>query len=227
MLKKSWMALIVLVLLVHASYLLGDDCAQCHAAKGVRESTPAVAPIMIKAEGKTRSISLSDAFGFHGHSCPGMTTAYRALQYGILLLFGKEIPEQDDLVIFSKTPTPGSLDLLDLIMIGENRKERTVAPKGMQSSPDNFSYMLYRKSTHTAVDIHLKPEHYPKDFFALKRKQSADTLTSEEWDTLHGYMKAIILTFPSKSFEDLFGMPQPYKTITWGTLIPAHGSTSE
>ena len=227
MLKKLWMALIALILLVHASYLLGDDCVQCHAAKGVQESTPAIAPIVIKAEGKTRSISLSDAFGFHGHSCPGVTTAFRALQYGILLLYGTEIPEQDDLLISSKTPAPGSLDLLDLIMIGENRKGKTGAPKGMQSRADNFSYTIYRKSTHTAVDIHLKPEHYPKDFFALKKKQSANTLTSEEWDTLHNYMKTIILTFPSKSFEDLFDSPQPYKAIIWGNLMPAHGSTLE
>lgn len=225
MIKKLSMASTVLVLFIQASALRGEDCNQCHAAKGVKESTPAVAPIAIQAEGKPRSIALSDAFRLHGHSCPGITTTFRAFQYGILILFGNEIPEREDLLIFSRTPTPGSLDLLDLIMIGENRTRKTSEPQGMRASRDNFCYTLYRKSTGTAVDIQLKPEHYPKDFFDLKKKQSAKKLTSEEWDTLHGYMKNIILTFPGKSFEDLFGRPQPYKTIVWGQLLPAHGAS--
>jgi hypothetical protein len=72
------------------------------------------------------------------------------------------------------------------------------------------------------VEIRLKPEHFPADFFDLKKMQSTRKLTSEEWEKLHDYMKSIILTFPDKSIEDLFGKPKPYKTITWGTLMPAH-----
>jgi formylmethanofuran dehydrogenase subunit E len=189
---------------------------------GVRESVPDIGTIEINAAGVNRRISLADAFGFHGHSCPGVTTTFRALQYGIHLLFGSEVPRQGDLVIVSKTPTSGSLDLLDLVMIGEKRAKKTSAPEGMPAGRDNFAYTLYRKSNSTAVDIRMKPEHYPEDFFALKKKQSARELSEDEWDTLHGYMKNIILTFPKKSPEELFGKPEPYKTIVWGSLMPAH-----
>jgi hypothetical protein len=227
MYKKLFISLTTLLLLAPASIVFADGCTECHAKKGVEESIPSIAPIKISEGGMTRTITLSDAFRFHGHSCPGVTTAFRALQYGIFLLFGDEIPEKKDLVIFSKTPTLGSLDMLDLVMIGEKRAKRTSAPEGMKASRENFSYTLYRKSTSTAVDIQLIPAQFPKDFFELKRKQSAQELSSEEWDTLHDYMKTVILTFPQKSFETLFGNPEPYKTITWGSLPPAHDNTSE
>ena len=227
MYKILFISLTTLLLLSPASIVFSDGCTECHAKKGVEESIPSTAPIKISEGGMTCTITLSDAFRFHGHSCPGVTTAFRALQYGIFLLFGDEIPEKKDLVIFSKTPTLGSLDMLDLVMIGEKRAKRTSAPEGMKASRENFSYTLYRKSTSTAVDIQLIPAQFPKDFFELKRKQSAQELSSEEWDTLHDYMKTVILTFPQKSFETLFGNPEPYKTITWGSLPPAHDNTSE
>jgi hypothetical protein len=227
MCKKLWVSLTTLLLLAPASIVFADGCTECHAKKGVEESIPSIAPIKISEDGVTRSITLSDAFRFHGHSCPGVTIAFRSLQYGILLLFGEETPEKNDLVIYSKTPTRGSLDMLDLAMIGEKRTKGTTAPEGMKASRENFSYTLYRKSTSTAVEIQLIPAQFPKDFFELKKKQSAQKLTSEEWDTLHDYMKTIILTFPQKSFESLFGNPKPYKTITWGSLLSAHNNPSE
>jgi hypothetical protein len=222
--KKNWIVCIVLFLAFQAPFLYGEECSTCHAAKGVKEKTPDIPPIKMRVEGKEWQITLADAFRFHGHSCPGVTTAFLALQYGIQRLYGNEIPERDDLIIFSKTPTAGSLDFLDLVMVGENRKEQTIAPKGMQSSRENFYFILYRKSNCMAVDIHLKPELFPGDFFEYKKKQSAGELSPEEWETLHGYMKRIILTFPTESFVTLFGSPEPYHMIPWGLEpIPAHG----
>lgn len=222
--KKICIALAAMAFLVHASSLFGSDCAACHAAKGVRESTPAVEPIAIKVDGKIRKISLSEAFRYHGHSCPGITTTFRALQYGLHLLFDKEIPDQQDLAIVVRNPISGGMDLLDLVMSEEGRAAKTSPPKGMKSSRDSFIYTLYRKSNSTAVDIQLKPSHYPEDFFDYKKKQSEKKLSSEEWQVLHDYMKEIILKFPKMSFEDLFGKPKPYKTILWGSLAPAHKS---
>ena len=74
------------------------------------------------------------------------------------------------------------------------------------------------------MEIRLKPELFPEDFFDYKKIQSTRKLTSKEWETLHGYMKHIILTFPTKSSEALFGAPEPYRMMPWGNLrpIPAH-----
>ncbi|MBN2321464.1 MAG: hypothetical protein JXR49_20465 [Acidobacteria bacterium] len=221
---EKWIIGIVLFACMQGPNLFGSECNTCHAAKGVHERTPDIAPIRMLVDGKERSITPADAFRFHGHSCPGVTTTFRALHYGLQLLYGDEIPETEDLVIFSKTPTSGSLDLLDLVMIGEAREKKTVAPKGMQAGRENFQYILYRKSTNTAVDIRLKPGLFPEDFFEYKKIQSTRKLTPEEWETLHGYMKNIIVTFPAKSSESLFGNPKPYRMIPWGSLqpVPAH-----
>ncbi|MBN2242686.1 MAG: hypothetical protein JW793_08345 [Acidobacteria bacterium] len=221
---NKWIVLVIVFLGIQTAAVYGSECNTCHAEKGVKERTPDIPPILISVGGKERRISLSDAFRFHGHSCPGVTTTFRALEYGIRLLYGDEIPERDDLVVFSKTPTVGSLDLLDLVMIGEGREKKTVAPKGMQASPENFQYILYRKSNSTAVDIRLKPGLFPEDFFEYKKIQSSRELTPEEWEVLHGYMKNIIVTFPERSSESLFGSPKPYRMIPWGNLhpVPAH-----
>jgi formylmethanofuran dehydrogenase subunit E len=221
--RKKWVVCTVLLLGFHIQTVNGSECNTCHEAKGVRENVPDISPIRMRVDGKENILTLAEAFRFHGHSCPGLTTTFRALQYGIQLLYGDEIPDRNDLLIFSKTPTPGNLDLLDLIMLGEQGKGKTVAPDVMKSSRENFHYILYRKSNCTAVDIRLKPELYPADFFDYKKKQSAGSLTPEEWETLHGYMKHIILTFPTESFETLFGAPKPYPMILWGlSPVPAH-----
>jgi len=220
--KIPGIMLTTFMLAAGVSTLPADNCNSCHASKGVRESIPTVDPIKIRTDGKIRTISLPEAFHFHGHSCPGLTVTFRALQYGLLLLFDKEVPAPQDLAIVARTPLSGGLDLLDLVMTGEKRERKTYPPDGMKSDRNKIIFTLYRKSTSTAVDIQLKPEHYPKDFFEYKKKQAAKKLTPEEWQVLHGYMKGMILKFPTLSFEDLFDKPQPYKTIMWGSLAPAH-----
>jgi formylmethanofuran dehydrogenase subunit E len=221
MLKRISIIPILFCLLICSSSLQGNECARCHIEKGVKESPPTTDPILIKTDGKTRSISLADAFAYHGHSCPGVTTTFRAIQYGIKLLYGNSLPEQEDLVVFSRTSTRGSRDMLDLLLMNQKGAENTVIPEDMKSGRDNFFYTFYSKSTATAVDIQLKPENFPEDFFRLKKKQAAQKLPSEEWDTLHNYMKNIILTFQTMPFEELFRKPEPYKVITWGEISRA------
>ena len=218
MLKKIFIIPILFCLLICSSSLWGNECIKCHMERGVKDSAPTTDPILIKKDGKTRSISLADAFAYHGHSCPGVTTTFRAIQYGIKLLYGSDVPEHKDLVVFSRTSTRGSRDMLDLLIINQKVAKKTAIPEGMKSGRDNFFYTFYSKSTDTAVDIQLKPENFPEDFFKLKKKQAAQKLSSEEWDMLHDYMKNIILTFQTMPFEELFGKPEPYKIITWGEM---------
>lgn len=113
--SKLWMAAPALAaLLISVPPLAGGDCMSCHRSKGVRERAPHVESIAIKANGRIHTISLDEAFRFHGHSCPGLTTTFKAIQYGFSLLFGKETPDRDDLAIVSRTPVDGGLDMLDL-----------------------------------------------------------------------------------------------------------------
>ncbi len=215
--------IIVSVMLLHYSGVaaFAHGCAKCHAENDVTIKIPAIAPIKVVVDGHERNITLADAFRFHGHECAGVTTAFRAVRYGIKLLYGAGVPSRDDLLILSKHPARGVLDLIDYVMKGDDELARTWPLKGMKKSRDAFAFTIIRKSKCLAVDVKLKPDMWPADFFKLKGKQKRKTLTEKEWDTLHEYMKNIILTFPEKTPEDLFGKPTPYKTLVWGTLKPS------
>jgi hypothetical protein len=199
-------------------HALADDCLSCHAKNGVTVRVPQTEPIRIMADGKEHQINLAQGFKFHGHECPGMTTAFVAIRHGIKLLFGDTLPDRNDLLITSVTPAGGVKDMIDLIMKGDSPSDRTWAPPGMKPDIHGFMFTLIRKSTSEIVEIKLKPTLFPDDFYQLKQKQKSKKSTAEEDQRLHGYIKNMILTFPSRPAKELFGTPKPYKVILWGTV---------
>lgn len=210
-----------LLLFCPCTPVLADNCAKCHVENDVTVKIPPTPPIRLVSNGNERSINLEDAFRFHGHECPGVTTAFLAVRYGIKLLYGATVPRQDDLLILCPHPARGVVELIDYVMKGENDSDRTWPLDGMKKSRENFVFTLIRKSECLAVNIQLKPDQWPADFFKLKRKQKEKTLTKEEWETLHDYTKNIIMKFPTMSDESLFGNPVPFKTLIWGTIKPS------
>lgn len=208
------------VLFTALSISFADDCVTCHRKHGVEIKVPSVTPIRIKVDGNIQTIDLSRAFKFHGHECPGMTIAYRAVQYGIDLLFRGEVPERKDLLVISKTPAAGVKDFIDLLMKGDKHSERTWPPVGMEKGRDKFVFTIMRKSTSEAVEVALNQDCFPVDFFLLKKKEKEKSISSGEWKKLHAYMKDIVLGYPGKPAEELFGKPQIHKMIMWGTLEP-------
>jgi hypothetical protein len=223
MIKKSCLLFFILLFLSVSffhSTVFAHGCMECHQKHGVKEKVPPILPINLIVEGQKHSITLTDAFKFHGHPCPGVTIAFLAVQHGINILYDSETPNQDDLIISSKIPARGSMDLIDLLMKGDKLSKRTWPPEGMKKSRDNFSFTIMRKSTCQAVDVKLKPERFPKDFFQLKKKEKGKTLTPKEWDTLHSYMKNIIMTFPTMPAKELFDNTLPCKVVMWGNLLP-------
>ena len=213
--------MIFAILAYCAPPISAHNCAKCHIENDVTVKIPATAPIKLVVDNSEKEITLADAFKFHGHECPGTATAFRAVQYGIELLYGDRAPSRDDLLIFSKHPSRGVLDLIDYVMKGDDALKRTWPLDGMKKSREGFAFTIVRKSACLAVDVKLKPELWPADFFKLKRKQKKKGLTEKEWEKLHEYMKNILLTFPVKSAKKLFGTPTPYKTLIWGTLKPS------
>lgn len=197
-----------------------DSCIECHGKQGVTVKVPRVAPIRVLVDGKERAITLDGAYKFHGHECPGMTIGYLAIQHGINTLFRDTVPAREDLLVTSRTSAAGVKDLIDLVMKGEKASDRTWPPPGMKNSREGFEFNIVRKSTCEAVQVRLNQEYFPADFYPLKGKVRNNTITDEEWQRLHGYMKNMIVTYPVKPAEELFGKPQPYKVILWGTLQP-------
>ncbi len=196
----------------------GHGCADCHTKEGVAVKIPSTEPIKLIVDGKETNIGIKDAFKFHGHECPGVTTTFLAIRYGLELLYPDSIPKRDDLLILSGHKARGPIDLIDFVMKGDRQKDRTWPIKGLKKSADAFEFTIIRKSRLMAVKVKLKPEMWPEDFFQLKRKQKQKKITNEEWDRLHDHMKNIILNFPKKPAVELFGAPKPYKTLIWGTI---------
>lgn len=215
---SPWIVGLFLLLAVPVPTWADGGCIKCHQENSVVVKPPQVRPIILMIDGEKKAISLMDAYAFHGHECPGMTVAYLAVQYGLERLYGDEVPVRDDLMISSRIPARGPMDLIDLIMKGDKQSSRTWPPVGMKKSRNNFSFCVFRKSSCEAVDVRLKPEWFPEEFFKLKKKQKAKTITPEEWERLHGYMADIITGFPEKSKTELFGDPRPHKIVWWGSL---------
>lgn len=199
--------------------LADGDCARCHQDNNITVRVPDTEPITILADGKEQTITLDRAFQFHGHECPGMTTTFLAIRYGVKLLFQDEMLDRNDFLLTSISPAGGIKDMIDLVMKGDNHADRTWPPDGMKNDQDRFTFTMVRKSTSEAVDIRLEPELMPADFFKLQKKKGKN-ITQEEWWKLHEIKKDIILGFPLKSDEELFGKPEPYKVLLWGSVLP-------
>jgi len=219
--KKFFAAFLITIMTTFCLYpnlIYSHDCLSCHNKNGVKVSVPATEPIKILVDGKIHTIKLEDAFKFHGHECPGMTTAFLAIRYGINLLFKDQAPNRDDLLIIARTPAGGVKDLIDLIMKGDNPNKKTWPPIGMKNDENRFTFNIARKSTSEIVEVKLKPTHFHADFIYLQKKQKDKTINKEEQEQLHSYIKKMIKEFPQKSNEELFGNPEPYKVIFWGAI---------
>lgn len=199
---------------------LADGCMGCHQSRGVKVRKLPVMPVKMTVDGNQRIVTLDGVFKYHGDECPGVIIAYRAAQYGIKLLFRDEVPERNDLLIFSRTPAGGVRDCIDFLMKGDNPPRKTAVPAGMVKTRDGFAFAITRKSTCETVEVRLNQALFPADFFALKKKAQGKTITEDEWKRLHGHMKYMILGFSSRPAEEMFGKPEPYKTIMWGSIKP-------
>mgnify|MGYP000098597048 CR=1 FL=1 len=217
MMKKNLVFLIAASLFL-PGLLWAGDCLECHQKNGVTIVVPEIPPLRIMAGTTVYEFTLEQAFAFHGHECPGLTTAFLALGHGLKRLFGEEIPRRDDILIISRSPAGGIKDLIDLLMKGDNPALKTWAPDGMLNDQSRFHFTLMRKSTSELLDIRLNPGLLPEDFTRLKQKQKKQQSSREEDERLHGYIKSMILDFPRKSDSELFGNPQPRKVMLWGDV---------
>lgn len=178
-----------------------------------------LAPLKYTVDGDLRTLALCDVYRFHGGVCPGVTMAFRAVAYGLELLYGNEPPELADLLIINKAPG-GPMDLLDLMIKGDNPALRTWPPTGMVNSADNFSFQLLDKSKLKMVTVKLNQGLWPDDWFILRDKNRQGTITAEEEKKRLSDRQHVIATFPTKSYTELFGQPQVDTFVIWGEIEP-------
>lgn len=189
------------------------------ADKKYPQSAMDLPPLTVIQGGQERTISLSDAFDHHGGACPGATMGFMAVRYGLELLFPGETPNTEDVVIIGMAPG-GPLDLLDLLMKGGDKANRTWPPAGITRSADNFVFQFLRKSTQQTATIRLQDGLWPEDWFELRDKHNDGTITEAEQKKRQQDRRAVIEGFPEKSFEELFGVPEVKTFIAWGHIVP-------
>lgn len=182
-------------------------------------SATQLAPLKYTVGGEPRTLALCDVYRFHGGVCPGATMTFRAVGYGLELLFGDETPELADLLIINKAPG-GPMDLLDLMIKGDNPTLRTWPPTGMTNSADNFSFQFLRKSNLKMVTVELNQGLWPDDWFDLRNKNREGTISPEEEKKRLTDRQQVINTFPTRSYAELFGQPQVETFVIWGEIEP-------
>jgi hypothetical protein len=203
------MALFVSVFFMSTGALAGQDYPA---------SVRNVPSIKVAQNGEVREITLCEVFDFHGGACPGATMAYMAVRYAFDLLYeGGEVPDPDELVVFGRAPG-GPLDMLDVVMKGGGHASRTWPPPGISRGAGNFQFQFLRKSTMQAVDIRLQDGLWPDDWFELRDKHQAGTITEAESEKRKRDRQNVIREFPNKSFQELFGTPELYTFIAWGHM---------
>jgi formylmethanofuran dehydrogenase subunit E len=176
-------------------------------------------PITVLQNGQERTVSLCDAYDFHGNVCPGASMGFMALRYGLELLFGAETPVLEDLVVISRS-AGGPMDLLDLVMKGDDRSQRTWPPAGMEMGAENFEFQFLRKSTMQSVTVRLQDGLWPADWFELRGKAKAGTITEAEAEKRKQDRRMIVETFPRMPLDELFGVPEVKTFIAWGHIVP-------
>ncbi|PTN32579.1 hypothetical protein [Desulfonatronum sp. SC1] len=175
-------------------------------------------PITIVKDGQARHLALTDVFEFYGNSCMSSSSAFLATSHGLRVLFGDEPADLADLVIV--TPSAGgSIDFLDLLMRDDPR-QRTWPPAGISGGADNFVFQFYRKSTMQGVIVKYKDGLWPADWFDLRAKQKAGTITDAERQRRVEARRLVQEVFPTMAPEDLFETSDVFTFVSWGHINP-------
>jgi hypothetical protein len=205
------------IIILSLILIMGLFCAQGFAGGDYPESIKTIPPITVVAKGQERIIRLTDVYDFHGNACPGATMAFQAVRYGLELLYGDKTPDLDDLVVISRS-AGGPMDMFDLLMKGPDKSNRTWPPAGVAMAAENFNFQFLRKSTMQAVTVRLKDGLWPRDWFELREKHKAGSITDAEQEKRKKDRSRVLSQFPLKSFAELFGEPQVYTFISWGHM---------
>ncbi len=215
--SRKLLVLLGMFLLVSAVYADLD--------MGKDYQVPDIPPIKVMEDGKEVVITLKDAFEYHDHPCPGVCVGFRALTHAMELLWSDVVPERGDLVLFSRGPMHGVVDIFTLTTCGDlkaNADAITQAtpgpsiPKGMTPGRDKFRFTIIRKSTGDAVDVKLNKKLFPKDFFSLRKKIKSEKASYAEQEQLDAYKRKMVKRFPTLPAAELFEKPVRYQVIMWG-----------
>jgi len=224
---NSWFASgkVAMACLFALAVIGGTKHASAHDDSSYPAAANALPPIILLQNGEERTIRLTEVYDYHGGSCPGATMAFQSMRYALELLFDQETPVAEDLVIIARMPG-GPIDFFDIIMKGDEPGPPTQTPAGMSRGMDNFVFQFLRKSTMEAVTIELKKGLWPADWYELKRKKKAGTMTEADKARQQADKEAILSQLLEKPFSDNFANPQVHSFLVWGQVLPGENDAS-
>ncbi|MCL6558152.1 MAG: S-layer homology domain-containing protein, partial [Firmicutes bacterium] len=178
-------------------------------------------PLEIKKQGDLYRVNYTDvALEEDGKICVCGSFAFRAMQAAIAELWPGEIPEQDR--IFVQGPYSDGVEAALERIAGdqhfnlENREQDT----------DFYNFRVTDKLGRKTVNITVKPEVYPENFFELKKKIKAGTATAEEKQEFQAKRAQLVEKLRWDSLDRLFTL-ETVQTDGTGILVLAHGSTQD
>ncbi|KAA0005908.1 MAG: hypothetical protein DRN19_02265 [Thermoplasmata archaeon] len=195
---------------------------------------------------KINSIIEEEFAGADG-KCPCTCCAFRAVLLGISKIWGDEIPKRDDIKIISYLSTPGSCHCFQYITgtgpkieptpktKGEfhiilpngteitNKSIKNLKKNGVNTSIDNWKFIISRKSTGDYFIVDVKDDVFPDDFFELRRKVKygiPEAATQEELDRFRSEWEEVRNAFLTKPDWELFeGIEEPKRDVTSGIIF--------
>lgn len=191
-------------------------------------------PIVLNDNEKKIKITIEDVAKYHGDKCPCTCCAFRAVLLGIQKLWGKEIPDRDDIKIISRLPSSGSIQCFEYIVgtggefvLLRRKKRKTAGHIGI----DNWNFVIVRKSTGDKFEVQVKDNVHPQGFFNLRKKVKIEkSATKEELDEFRTMWEETRDAFLTKADWELFeGVKEPFPVggaVFFSLLIIGAGSLS-
>lgn len=138
-------------------------------------------PLEIKKEGNLCRVNYTDvALEDDGKICVCGSFAFRAMQAALAELWPGEIPEQD--WIYVKGPYSDGVEAALETIVGAGN----FSLEQREQNTGFYNFKVTDQRSGKAVNITVKPEVYPENFFELKKKVQAGTATAEEKQEFQG-----------------------------------------
>ena len=170
-----------------------------------------VEPIRIYDNGDLLEIHFEHIVNYHGKMAyMAVGAGYRVVQAAFEALYGEEIPDREDLTVFSAHGGPGFRDVFEFVTRCKTRGVYTVDPEYPVAQydphrPTGYAYIFTRKDG-KAVEVSLKEDYLPAEFYDFLKIGRERDLTADErayFTTLKNDMCEKALNTPLEQFVDV------------------------
>ncbi|MER2190480.1 MAG: hypothetical protein ABS951_05930 [Solibacillus sp.] len=143
-------------------------------------------PIRIYDRNDLLEITFEDIVKYHGKAAyMALGAGYRVVQAAFEALYGEEIPNRNDLTVFSAHGGPGFRDVFEFVTRAKTRGVYTVDPNYPVAQydphrPTGYAYVFTRENGQ-AVEVSIKEDYLPAQFYDFLKISRERDFTEEEY----------------------------------------------